>query len=103
MARRVLPAPPAPVSVTSRLSRSSALTSSICSARPTKLVSCAGRLWERAAFAVRRGGEFVADVWMAQLDKPLGPRQIPDRMRAELSQPGFVRNVVQHQIGGGPR
>jgi hypothetical protein len=43
-ARRVLPAPPVPVSVTNRFSSSSRCISSICPARPTKLVNSAGRL-----------------------------------------------------------
>src|ERR1700693_4119915 len=38
------PPTPAPVSVTSRLSASSFSTSAICAPRPTKLVSCTGRL-----------------------------------------------------------
>ena len=45
--------------------------------------------------------EFVADVGVAELNHPLGPRQIADRVGAEFSQPGFVRNAVQYQIGGG--
>ena len=56
-----------------------------------------------SGFRGAQRGEFVADVWMAQLDNPLGPRQIPDRMRAEFSQPGFVRKSVQYQIGCGAR
>jgi len=43
-ARRVLPAPPAPVNVTNRLSANNDRTSSICAPRPTKLVSWTGKL-----------------------------------------------------------
>ncbi len=48
-ASRVLPQPPAPVSVSSRVSlRAAAMSSSSCS-RPTKLVSCSGRLFGSAS------------------------------------------------------
>ncbi|OLT24032.1 hypothetical protein BJF79_45690 [Actinomadura sp. CNU-125] len=46
-ARRVLPAPPGPVRVTSRCSRSSSPTRRDSSSRPTKVVSCAGRFVRR--------------------------------------------------------
>ncbi len=47
MASRVFPVPPGPVSVTSRASSSSLATRFSSSSRPTKLVSCAGRLEAR--------------------------------------------------------
>ena len=63
-ARRVLPAPPAPVSVTSRLSANSFRTSAICAPRPTKLVSCAGRLCAPTLLGVRNGGKsFRRSAW----------------------------------------
>ena len=55
-ASRVLPTPPAPVNVTSRLSARIRRTSVISAARPTKLVSCTGRRWATTVFAVRSGG-----------------------------------------------
>ena len=48
-ARRVLPTPPAPVSVTSARAASSRRTSASSRPRPTKLVSWRGRLWGGAA------------------------------------------------------
>ncbi len=44
IARRVLPQPPAPVSVSSRVPSSSSRSSLISRSRPTKLVTCVGRL-----------------------------------------------------------
>ena len=54
-ARRVLPTPPAPVSVTRRWAPSSAATAASSRSRPTKLVSCRGRLFGSAS-SVRSGG-----------------------------------------------
>ncbi len=48
-ASRVFPAPPAPVKVTSRLRASRRRTSFISASRPTKLVSCTGRLCGKAS------------------------------------------------------
>ena len=56
IASRVLPDPPAPVSVTRRFTLRLWRTSAISAWRPTKEVSWAGRLCERTAFDVRRGG-----------------------------------------------
>ena len=57
IARRVLPAPPAPVNVTSRFSPSASRMSFISARRPMKLVSCIGRRSAARALAVRSGGK----------------------------------------------
>src|SRR5712691_12770915 len=46
---RVLPTPPGPMRVSSRLCCSTFRGCASSRSRPTKLVSCAGRLWRRAA------------------------------------------------------
>ncbi len=52
---RVLPVPPGPVRVSSRVVASSPAASSSSASRPTKVVSCTGRLLGRAS-SVRSGG-----------------------------------------------
>ena len=54
-ARRVLPVPPGPVSVSSRVASRSRRTSACSRSRPTKLVSCRGRLCGSAS-SVRSDG-----------------------------------------------
>ena len=54
-ARRVLPLPPGPVSVSKRVLRSRCFTSAICWARPIKLVSCTGKLCRGAGLRLASG------------------------------------------------
>ena len=54
-ARRVLPAPPVPTSVSKDVAASSRLTSAISCSRPTKLVSWRGRLFGSTS-SERSGG-----------------------------------------------
>ena len=54
-ARRVLPVPPVPISVSRRVFSSRRLTSSSCFSRPTKLVVCTGRLFGKASMLLGGG------------------------------------------------
>src|SRR5688500_10837615 len=56
MAKRVLPEPPAPVSVNRRVVESRRFTSSISRLRPTKLVNCSGIWLEGANFFLLHPG-----------------------------------------------
>ena len=55
-ANRVLPTPPAPVSVTSDNRQTSSVTDAISASRPTNDVTCSGRLSRGNASSVRSGG-----------------------------------------------
>ena len=62
-ARRVFPLPPAPVSVIRREVPSSRPTSATSRSRPTKLVSCRGRLLGRASSDRRAGNAAGRSGW----------------------------------------
>jgi hypothetical protein len=77
-ARRVLPTPPAPVSVTRRCARSAASISAISDSRPTKLVA-AGRRFPRLGSRVRKGGKSSGRPGRRRRcpnGHPLGPNQV---------------------------
>ena len=84
-ASRVLPTPPAPVSVTSRDPATSRRTATSSALRPMKLDSCAGRLVANAGLAAMRGQ-----------DRPDGPAVIDvgeqEDLRLRDNQPrGLIR------------
>ena len=100
-ARRVLPQPPEPVSVTSRFASSSSPTSRSSLVRPMNDVSCAGRLFGDAS-RPRSGGEVVAQVGVTELEHLLGPAEVLQPVRAEIA-PGRARRRVHDEVAGRAR
>ncbi len=103
IASRVLPAPPAPVKVTSRFSASSSRTWVSCASRPTKLVSCTGRCCETTLLRLRSGGKSLTQIGMAQLHHPLRAGQTAQRMSAQIGQPHVGGQPVDDQRLGRTR
>ena len=101
-ARRVLPVPPGPVRVSSRWAASSAATSASSRSRPTKLVSCRGRLCGSAS-SERRGGKSPGTPGRQQLEHALRPLQVPQPVGAQVAQGRPGRQGVRDQLGGRPR
>ena len=82
---RVLPAPPAPVSVTSRDPATRWRTAASSASRPMKLDTCAGRLWRSVGLSTDRTGGNAAG-------KPSAPmRHRRDPRRPAHLQPGQPR------------
>ena len=102
MARRVLPEPPAPVSVTRRASPSSAASSSSSRPRPTKLVSWSGRLWRRASGAAERW-EVALQVGVGELEELLRALDVGQPVRPEVAQARAGRQVLPRQLADGAR
>ena len=84
-ARRVLPTPPTPVRVTSRCARTCSASSFTSTSRPTKLVTCTGRLPGTASI-VRNGGNPTAQTVGAHLEQALGAGQIPQPVLTQIDQ-----------------
>ena len=75
--RRVLPVPPGPVSVSRRVVASSSAPPASSASRPTKLVSCVGRLFGRLS-SERIGGK---SAWRPSID------ELADLLRPEVLEP----------------
>ena len=84
-ASRVLPVPPGPVRVTSRLLASSSRTSATSRWRPRNEVSWSGRLFGVAS-RVRGGGNSVGETVDRELPKVLRSRQVLEPMLAEVGE-----------------
>ena len=91
IARRVLPAPPAPVRVTSRLSARMSRISTICVSRPTKVVSCVGRCCAAEVLVVRRGGKSL---------RTSGWQSCATRIGRGRSRSGWRPRSVSHASSG---
>ena len=83
--RRVLPVPPGPVSVSSRVVASRRLASATSRARPTKLVSWVGRLFG-AASSERSAGNSEARPGDDHLVDPFRLGQVLEAMPAQIPQ-----------------
>ena len=92
------PCPPGPVSVSSRVRGASSRAPPRASSRsrPTKLVSCSGRLLGSAS-SVRRGGKSAGQVRVQQLEDALRPLQVLQPVRAQVAQAGPAGQGVPHQ------
>jgi hypothetical protein len=73
-ANRVLPQPPEPVSVTRRCPASRPATLASSSRRPTKLVSCTGRLWRPGSRVCGGGKDARKSGWLSCHRCSGGPR-----------------------------
>ena len=87
---RVLPVPPGPVSVRSRV-RSSSVAALSTSARPTKVVSCGGRLLGVRS-SVRKAGNVVsrpaASTWYSRSGRAKSLSRCSPRSRSAMPAPG---------------
>ena len=95
-ARRVLPVPPVPVRVSSRVVARSRATSASSRSRPTKLVTCRGRLWGSAS-RVRRAGKSAGEARGGQLEHPLRALEVLEPVLPQVEQPRPRRQRVPHQ------
>src|SRR5262249_10335998 len=91
-ASRVLPIPPAPVSVSSRCWPSSPATSANSASRPTKLVSCAGRLCRAHPVVVATAGRLPARV--RGVNGGRGPTCLDAASRGPTSDQGLLAPVT---------
>ena len=84
-ARRVLPVPPGPVSVSRRCVESRRATSASSRSRPTKLVSCTGQVVRAGVQAAQRR-EVGRQVRVQQLRHPLGLLQVLQPVLSQVAQ-----------------
>ena len=100
---RVLPVPPGPVRVSSRVVASRPAASSSSASRPTNVVSCVGRLFGRAS-SVRSGGNSTgspsATTWKMRTGAPRSLSRCSPRSRSVTPSIGRRRSAGR---GSGPR
>ena len=99
-ASRVLPVPPGPVSVSSRLSPSNASTSPPPASRPTKVVSDGGR--SPAPTDPRRGGKSVGRPVDDQQRQPLGGLEVLEGCSPRSSQDSPSAARLADETPGSP-
>ncbi len=102
-ARRVLPTPPAPVRVTSRLTASSrrTLRHLVNAANETRELGRKTRAHQRLPGPQRR--ELVVQIGMTQLHHPFRSGQVPQTVGAQVGEPRIVGQEVGNQITCGSR
>ena len=93
-ARRVLPAPPAPVSVTSRLSASASRMPVDFRLAPDETRQLRRKMLGRNGIGGAQRRKVVVQVGVAELHHPFGAGQIAQRMGAEVDQRDVLRELV---------
>ena len=101
-ASRVLPTPPTPVSVTSLASSSVSTIAARSASRPTKELSCVGRL-PRSTSSEFSGRERPPQIGVHDLEHPLGPGDVAQAVFAEVEQRGARVELVARQLLGRER